>query len=398
MPKILFASPHCLLDETSGAARCVRTQLRQLAKRGWTCRAVTGSVFDSDAPLNARAVLLAHGTQNVGVIGNHPLMGKIDDGVEHVVVPTSDTRRPNITAADEMRIFNVVEQSLDSLKPDLLYMYGGLLLERAIQQAAIKRGIPVVFQLANGSYNYDAPLSDCALVLTPSTALAELYSERFAFLPQSMGGTFIDVSSVIAERPSPDRVTFITPGPEKGVTLFLELARQAQKHLPDVRFLVVEGRWPKERVAEILQCDPAEWPNVEFIPKQSDMAAVYARTRVLLVPSFWNEGFPRILVEAQANGIPIIAARQDAIAETLAGGGTMLDVPERCRTDFLEWPTEAEVQPWLERLSELMTSRDAYEDAAKKAQEAAKRYELEPLTERLVALLEGVLREKPIKS
>jgi hypothetical protein len=394
MPKILFASPHCLLDETSGAARCVRTQLRQLARRGWICRAVTGSVFDSDAPLNARAVLLTHGAQSVGAVGNHPLMGKIDDGVEHVLVPMSDTRRLNITAADEMRIFNVVEQSLDSLKPDILYMYGGLLLERSIQQASMKRDIPIVFQLANGSYADDAPMRDCALVLTPSTALADLYAERFGLLPQSMGGTFVDVSSVMAERPSPDRVTFITPGPEKGVTLFLELARQAQKRLPDVRFLVVEGRCSKERVADILQCDLAEWPNVEFIPKQREMVNVYARTKVLLVPSFWNEGFPRILVEAQANSIPVIASHQTAICEALAGGGTVLEVPERCITNFLEWPTEAEVQPWLEKLAELMTSRDLYEDAAIKAQEAAGKYGLEHLTDRLVSLLEGVLGNK----
>jgi glycosyltransferase involved in cell wall biosynthesis len=58
-----------------------------------------------------------------------------------------------------------------------------------------------------------------------------------------------------------------------------------------------------------------------------DAAAVYERMRraaYLLMPSLWYESFPRVLVEAYACGIPIIAARLGSLAELVKHGHTGL--------------------------------------------------------------------------
>lgn len=56
-------------------------------------------------------------------------------------------------------------------------------------------------------------------------------------------------------------------------------------------------------------------------------AAVYAqmaRRRALVLPSIWYENFPRTLVEAFANGLPVIASRLGAMATLVEDGVTGL--------------------------------------------------------------------------
>jgi glycosyltransferase involved in cell wall biosynthesis len=52
----------------------------------------------------------------------------------------------------------------------------------------------------------------------------------------------------------------------------------------------------------------------------SQMARAYA----LVLPSIWYENFPRTVVEAFANGLPVIASRLGALAELVRDGVTGL--------------------------------------------------------------------------
>ncbi len=59
----------------------------------------------------------------------------------------------------------------------------------------------------------------------------------------------------------------------------------------------------------------------------ADMAAIHARMRGaswLVMPSIWYENFPRVLVEAYACGLPVIASRLGALAELVEDGVTGL--------------------------------------------------------------------------
>ena len=48
--------------------------------------------------------------------------------------------------------------------------------------------------------------------------------------------------------------------------------------------------------------------NIEWQGPSRDMRAVFARSRVLLMPSVWEESFGRTALEAQLNGLPVLAS------------------------------------------------------------------------------------------
>lgn len=72
-------------------------------------------------------------------------------------------------------------------------------------------------------------------------------------------------------------------------------------------------------------------PNVTLVPRTTDMAAIYARARILLVPSQWEEAFSRVVVEAQFSGIPALANQIGGLPEAVGNGGLLLpaDAPPR---------------------------------------------------------------------
>jgi glycosyltransferase involved in cell wall biosynthesis len=56
----------------------------------------------------------------------------------------------------------------------------------------------------------------------------------------------------------------------------------------------------------------------------ADVRAMMAKAKFLVMPSEWYEGFPMVLVEAAAHGLPAIASRLGAMAEIIDDGVTGL--------------------------------------------------------------------------
>ena len=55
------------------------------------------------------------------------------------------------------------------------------------------------------------------------------------------------------------------------------------------------------------------------------MGRVFDRTRVLLMPSIWEEPFGRLPVEAGACGIPTLASARGGLPESVGDGGILID-------------------------------------------------------------------------
>lgn len=94
-------------------------------------------------------------------------------------------------------------------------------------------------------------------------------------------------------------VTFISPCPAKGLSIFQRLALS----LPDAKFLAVSTLWTRT----IHEAQLQKLPNVEIVRGGPDVGAIYARTAVLLVPSVWCEAFGLVALEAQLRGIPVVS-------------------------------------------------------------------------------------------
>ncbi|MDP2924682.1 MAG: glycosyltransferase [Candidatus Omnitrophota bacterium] len=110
----------------------------------------------------------------------------------------------------------------------------------------------------------------------------------------------IDPELYRVKNKNPEYITFINYGYDKGAMIFINIARR----LPDKRFLIIQSK-------NIFRSEP--WlKNVTVMKTQLDMKKVYAVTKILLVPSLWEEAGPRVVFEALLNGIPVIATNQEA--------------------------------------------------------------------------------------
>ena len=112
----------------------------------------------------------------------------------------------------------------------------------------------------------------------------------------------------------------INPCAVKGISIFLELAARC----PDVAFGALPG-WgttaADRRALEAL-------PNVTLLPNcRRHRRGARARTRVLLMPSLWYEGFGLIVMEAMLRGIPVIASDSGGLVEAKMGTGFVIPVP-----------------------------------------------------------------------
>ena len=135
--------------------------------------------------------------------------------------------------------------------------------------------------------------------------------------------------------------------------------------MPEVEFGVVPG-WgttaDDRRALERL-------PNVRFLPNARNIDDVLARTRVLLMPSLWYEGFGLIVMESMLRGIPVVASDSGGLVEAKHGTGYVIPVHtiERYEPVFDEHAMprpvvrENDAAPWVAALGELLGDRDAYQ-------------------------------------
>jgi glycosyltransferase involved in cell wall biosynthesis len=87
---------------------------------------------------------------------------------------------------------------------------------------------------------------------------------------------------------------------------------------------------------------------------------------------------PRVVLEAQANGIPVLATDLPALRETVGPGGSLV-------------PADAPIAAWVEALGTCFDDPDRYQALVAAARAHAARDEVQP--ERVVARFEAVLAE-----
>jgi glycosyltransferase involved in cell wall biosynthesis len=169
-------------------------------------------------------------------------------------------------------------------------------------------------------------------------------------------------------------VTMMNPCAVKGLPIFLETAAR----LPEIEFGVVPG-WgttaDDRRALERL-------PNVRFLPNPRHIDEVLARTRLLLMPSLWYEGFGLIVMESMLRGIPVVASDSGGLVEAKHGTGYVLPVNtiERYQPVFDEHAMprpvvrENDAAPWVAAVRELLTDRAAYQRESAASRAAAGRF------------------------
>jgi glycosyltransferase involved in cell wall biosynthesis len=178
-----------------------------------------------------------------------------------------------------------------------------------------------------------------------------------------------------------DCITLVNANQNKGVTQFIAMARR----MPDRKFLGVIPYYGE------LSVPPAP-NNIEWIPFDDDIRTILKRTRILLVPSYY-ESFGRIAVEAMYNGIPVLYSKP--IANPKQPSGT---------TEGLHaWISPAGISCERETIDEWMTAINSLDDETTYAERSVLSQEhitkMNLFTEgtRIAELVEQFVRDYPAK-
>jgi len=138
------------------------------------------------------------------------------------------------------------------------------------------------------------------------------------------------VEDVVAENPDPIFVTMINPSIEKGLMFFARLAEEIGKRQPKIAVLAIESRATGGMLVEAGRLggfDLRRHENLMIagsVPKPRD---IFENTRILLVPSVWEEPSGRVAAEALVNGIPPVVSDRGGLAESCNGAGFVLPLP-----------------------------------------------------------------------
>lgn len=169
-----------------------------------------------------------------------------------------------------------------------------------------------------------------------------------------------------------DRVLFINPVPQKGWAI----AAAVMRALPRTPFIVIESWRIDAPWRAFCQGCVADIGNVDWRMSVDDMAPVWSRTRVLLMPSVWEEAWGRAAAEAIAAGIPVVASNRGGLPQAVGAGGVIVDV-------------HAPIAEWTEAVAALMSDDRHHATVAAAGRAHAGRPEVQPdaLADRFAALV-----------
>lgn len=136
---------------------------------------------------------------------------------------------------------------------------------------------------------------------------------------------FVEIPAVCAPPEVSGPLTILFAGAivrEKGVLDAAAILGELKRRHVAFR-AIFAGDGPPEARTELLSCLRREGveARVKLIGYTTNMGALYASADVLLLPSH-SDSLPRVVMEAMASGLPVVATRVGGIPEMVADGAT----------------------------------------------------------------------------
>lgn len=349
MPKLLFVTTLPFYPDASGGSEKSSTYLfDRLRQLGWQIEVICG--VSRRSPYYRRAFL-----QSLRRF-QKPSYTVIDEDLGY------PCWRQVKKFTKKHQWIELLDQRLREYQPDVVLSHYRQADPPFLNHAALL-GFPSFYfvrWLSNMEAGFIFPDNIHLIANSPFTAS---YIEQYTRNEVGVVLPFVDVNQYKVTKRERQYITFINPVPPKGLNVAVEVARS----LPQERFLFVKGKWGLYSTSQLeaFMKPVYQLPNVEVWNHQLDMHQVYAMTDILLVPSQFSETFGRIIIEAQVNGIPVVAANVGGIPYTLGRGGLLAN------------PVE-DSQPYINALRQLRTDDTLYRQLSTFAFENSQRPEFEP--------------------
>jgi glycosyltransferase involved in cell wall biosynthesis len=345
--RLLLAATASYAPPRGGATRSNLAWLNVLARAGHECRVVCG-------PAGPGAEMRRH--ESIGLL-------PIEDPARRV---------------------QVLGREIAEFRPDWVLVSSedlGHGLLREAHQAAPGRVVylahtPQFFPFGPASWN---PERRAAELAAQSAGIVAIGRHMAYYIERELGRSAAVIHPPIYG-PGPFRdlscfasglITMINPCAVKGISIFLDLAGR----LPALEFGVVPG-WgtTAEDRAALRRLE-----NVRVLPNARDFEELLARTRILLMPSLWYEGFGLTVMEAMLRGIPVVSSDAGGLKEAKRGTGFVIPVRtiEHYHPVFDEHAMPKpvvppnDVAPWAEAIQTLAGDRAAYERESRTSRDAA---------------------------
>lgn len=377
--RILLTANAAYVPPRGGSTRSNLVWLEYLASRGHDCRVVAPAPLE-DTPQRVERVRADLEDQRI-----HVSHVRTDHKLGF-----QELRKGKITVysvADPARLRDVLRAKILKLHPDWVLVSSEDLAQALLHEAhetAPGRVVylahtPQMFPFGPASLN---PNPAGAELVARSAAIVVIGNHTAAYVEKHLGRRPAVIHPPVYGKgpwlrrdPNKDGlITMINPCAVKGISIFLALAER----FPQYSFGALRGWGTTEQDFEALR----QLPNVKMLPKVKHIEAILRRTKILLMPALWYEGFGLVVMEAMLRGIPVLASNMGSLVEAKAGTNYVLPVSpiERYRTVFDEnrMPIpevpEQHVGPWANALEELMENPDLYRKEAAAAREAAMRF------------------------
>ncbi|MFZ5559805.1 MAG: glycosyltransferase family 4 protein, partial [Patescibacteria group bacterium] len=104
----------------------------------------------------------------------------------------------------------------------------------------------------------------------------------------------------------------------KGIDLLLKATKKLKSQTPNFKFIIIGDGPLKPKIEKYIAKNRLQ-DNVEFagwLPSIEDVARIYNQSKIFVMPSF-NEGGPRVCLEAMACKLPVITTRVGAMIDVI---------------------------------------------------------------------------------
>ena len=388
--RFLLINNHCISDPTAGVTQSLRTIMEWLTDAGHDCRILTTARFESRVGFTIEEHLRLQGANvpaAADVAPARPSMRRsqartrpvVDYAVRGVPVRLVMTRHHDESKPDrdEANQYGALfRELLDEFMPEQVIACNGHPMIFSALADARQRGMTTAYAVRGFGYYHPRFFTDVDHVFTCSQFLSDVYRAKLGLVSTPLEPP-IDWSTVVAPADSRAFVTFVHPSPHKGLFLFARLADMLGSRRPDIPLLVVQSGHTAGALNAIRGIDFSRYPQIMAAPAVATPAEYFALTRLLLVPSVWDEPFGRVAAEALINGVPPLVSDRGALPDVVAGdaasggAGRVLPVPRWMTAETTRLPGESELRPWYDAIRSLWDDPAAYESIATRGRRLA---------------------------
>jgi glycosyltransferase involved in cell wall biosynthesis len=375
--RLLVLLPQLPDDPASGAARTVTTIAGLMAAAGFEVEAIATTANEGYHPFSLAESLSHLGVREAREQGP---MRFVRRGVVYSLLDSGgrgirDSMHDLATEYD-----GLVDEALARFRPHVVLTYGGSAREVERQRRVRAAGPKVVFGLYNMRYFTPGFLDHVDAVITPTEFLSARYREVVNLQSVPLPGPLWP-EDVIAEQRRPRGVAVVNPTLDKGLMVFVAIAKLLAEQQPSIPIDIFTTRDSERsmRQAAFLAGVDLGRAGVSIHGSVSSPRRIYEDARTLLVPSLFEDPAPRVIAEAFVNGVIPIGSDRGGIPEMCDKAGVVIPIPRTVDpTSFNRVPAEV-AQPWVDHIALLASSGTTWRRAVTRGYRAAESY-LPPAT------------------